>query len=161
MMRCWRSVVTMDGLPLFKPPYARLTAIDMNKGEHLWVSALGNGPRDHPLLADLDLPPLGHHIDGQSVLVAKTLVFATVWRRDRSRAKAPIIPQWDPWGDPDADRKLVYVFDKQTGELLREIDLDGHTAAAPMTYLHGGRQFIAIATGANEAVALVALSVPD
>ena len=161
MMRCCRSVVTMEGLPLFKPPYARLTAIDMNRGEHLWMSPLGNGPRNHPLLADLDLPPLGDHIDGQSVLVTKTLVLATVWRRDRGRAEAPIIPQWDPWGDPDASRKLVYVFDKQTGELLREIELDGHTAAAPMTYLHDGRQYIAIATGANEDVELVALSVPD
>ena len=56
-MRCCRSVVTTEGLPLFKPPYARLTAIDMNRGEHLWMSPLGNGPRNHPLLRDMDLPP--------------------------------------------------------------------------------------------------------
>ena len=160
MMRCCRSVVTKDGLPLFKPPYARLTAIDMNRGEHVWMSPLGNGPRNHPLLADLDLPPLGDHIDGQSVLVTKTLVFATVWKRDRGSGETPLIPMWEPWGDPDAGRKLVYVFDKQTGELLREIELDGHTAAAPMTYLHDGKQYIAIATGANADVRLVALSLP-
>ena len=75
--------------------------------------------------------------------------------------ETPIVPMWDPWGDPDAGRKLVYVFDKQTGELLREIELDGHTAAAPMTYLHEGKQYIAIATGANEEVELVALALPD
>ena len=161
LMRCCRSVVTKEGLPLFKPPYARLTAIDMNRGEHLWMSPLGNGPRNHPLLRDMDLPPLGDHIDGQSVLVTKTLVFATVWKRDRSAGETPIVPMWDPWGDPDAGRKLVYVFDKQTGELLREIELDGHTAAAPMTYLHEGRQYIAIATGANAEVELVVLALPD
>ena len=161
LMRCCRSVVTKEGLPLFKPPYARLTAIDMNKGEHLWMSALGNGPRNHPLLKDMDLPPLGDHIDGQSVLVTKTLVFATVWRRDRGSGEAPIVPMWDPWGDPDAGRKLVYVFDKETGEPLREIELDGHTAAAPMTYLHEGRQYIAIAIGANDEVELVALALPE
>ena len=161
LMRCCRSVVTKEGLPLFKPPYARLTAIDMNRGEHLWMSPLGNGPRNHPLLRDMDLPPLGDHIDGQSVLVTKTLVFATVWRRDRGSGEAPIVPMWDPWGDPDAGRKLVYVFDKQTGELLREIELSGHTAAAPMSYLHEGRQYIAVATGANDEVELVALALPE
>ena len=159
-MRCCRSVVTKEGLPLFKPPYARLTAIDMNKGEHLWMSPLGNGPRNHPLLADLDLAPLGDHVDGQSVLVTKTLVFASVWKRDRSSGEAPLVPMWEPWGDPDAGRKLVYVFDKQSGNLLREIELDGHTAAAPMAYFHKGRQYIVIATGANAEVELVALALP-
>ena len=52
------------------------------------------------------------------------------------------------------------MFDKQTGELLREVELDGHTAAAPMTYLHEGRQYIVVATGANEAIELVALALP-
>ena len=160
LMRCCRSVVTKEGLPLFKPPYARMTAIDMNTGEHVWMSPLGSGPRNHPLLREMDLPPLGDHIDGQSVLVTRTLVIASVWKRDRGAGETPIVPMWDPWGDADAGRKLLYVFDKQTGELLREIELDGHTAAAPMTYLHEGRQYIVVATGANEAVALVALALP-
>lgn len=47
------------GLPLFKPPYGRLVAIDLNRGEILWTSANGDGPRDHPAIAHLDLPPLG------------------------------------------------------------------------------------------------------
>ena len=161
LMRCCRSVVTREGLPLFKPPYARMTAIDMNTGEHVWMSPLGNGPRNHPLLRELDLPPLGDHIDGQSVLVTKTLVIASVWKRDRGAGETPIVPMWDPWGDPAAGRKLLYVFHKQTGELLREIELDGHTAAAPMTYLYEGRQYIVVATGANDAVALVALALPS
>ena len=155
-----RADTTIEGIPLFKPPWARLTAIDMHRGEILWVSPLGNGPRNHPLLRDLDLPPLGDHIDGQSVLVTKELVFAAVWRRDR-RDGSRLTPSWDPWGDPDAGRQLVYVFDKQNGEQLHVIELDGFAASAPMTYLHGGKQYLAMAVGGNEDNALVALSLPD
>ncbi len=53
------NVPRIEGLPIFKPPYGRITAIDMNQGEHAWVAANGDGPRDHPLIAHLDLPPLG------------------------------------------------------------------------------------------------------
>ena len=49
------------GLPLWKPPYTRMTAIDLNTGEHAWMIPTGNGDRirNHPMLRDLDLPPLG------------------------------------------------------------------------------------------------------
>ena len=151
---------TVEGIPLFKPPWARLTAFDMNRGEVLWISPLGNGPRNHPLLRDLDLPPLGDHIDGQSVLVTKELAFAAVWRRDR-RDGTRLTPSWEPWGDPDAGRKLIYAFDKRDGELLHVVELDGFAASAPMTYLHEGKQYIAVAVGGNEDNALVALSLPD
>ena len=151
---------TVEGIPLFKPPWARLTAIDMNRGEVLWISPLGNGPRNHPLLRDLDLPPLGDHIDGQSILVTSELAFAAVWRRDR-RDGSRLTPSWDPWGDPDAGRKLIYAFDKRNGELLHVVELDGFAASAPMTYLHEGKQYIAVAVGGNEDNALVALSLPD
>ncbi len=151
---------TVEGIPLFKPPWARLTAIDMNRGEILWISPLGNGPRNHPLLRDLDLPPLGDHIDGQSILVTSELAFAAVWRRDR-RDGSRLTPSWDPWGDPDAGRKLIYAFDKRDGELLHVVELDGFAASAPMTYLHEGKQYIAVAVGGNEDNALVALSLPD
>ena len=158
--RVRNAETTMDGLPLFKPPWARMTAIDMNRGEILWVSPLGNGPRNHPLLRDLDLPPLGDHIDGQSVLVTKTLVFATVWKRDR-RNGGRLTPSWDPWGDPDAGRKLVYAFDKQTGDLLHVVEMDGFAASAPMSYLHDGKQYLAMTVGGNEDNALIALSLPN
>ena len=63
-----------QGLPLFKPPYGRITAIDLNKGEQLWMTPNGDGPRDHPLLKPLNLPPLGNP-GRSSPLVTKTLVF--------------------------------------------------------------------------------------
>ena len=62
------------GLPLFKPPYGRISAIDMNEGEILWQVANGDGPRDNPAIAHLKLGPLGN--TGHSApLVTKTLLF--------------------------------------------------------------------------------------
>ena len=149
----------IDGLSIFKPPYARVTAIDMNRGTHAWMAPVGNGPRNHPLLQGLNLPPLGDFVDGESVLVTKTVLFVTTWRRQRGNG-FPLVTPWKPeHGDPDAARKLLYAFDKQTGRLLREIQLDGHSAAAPMTYVHGGKQYLAIAVGANADAEIVALAV--
>jgi hypothetical protein len=62
------------GLPLLKPPYGRITAIDLNTGTIAWMVANGDGPRDHPLLKPLNLPPLGN--PGRSApLATKTLLF--------------------------------------------------------------------------------------
>jgi quinoprotein glucose dehydrogenase len=149
-----------DGLPLFKPPYTRVTAIDMNRGEHMWVRPLGNGPRDHPLLKDLNLPALGDISEGQSALVTKTLLFVSVWRRQRD-GRVPLVPPWSPYGDPDFAKKILYVFDKQSGDLLREIELPGQAAASPLTYLYRGKQYLAMAVGGNEDAAIVALALPD
>ena len=67
------------GLPLWKPPYSRVTAIDMNSGDHVWMTPLGNGDRyrNNPMLRDLDLPPLGG--DGRGApLLTKTLLIIPV-----------------------------------------------------------------------------------
>jgi quinoprotein glucose dehydrogenase len=153
------SLMTIDGLPLFKPPYARVTALDLNKGDLLWTSAVGNGPRDHPLLKDLKLPPLGDAMDGIGVLATKNVLFITTWRRQRNDGR-PLVPGWHPYGDPDAGRKVLYAFDKRTGALLREFDMDGHSAAPPMSYMHNGKQYLVMAVGANEEAAIVAFGLP-
>ena len=153
------DLVTIEGLSIFKPPYARVTAIDMNKGEHLWVSPLGNGPRNHPLLKDLNLPPLGDGIHRASVLVTKTLLFVNVSRVANNGLPEP--RTWVQWQDPDAEQKLILAFDKSTGKLLREIELDGLSAAAPLTYLHGGKQYLVVAVGGGKTSEVVALSLPD
>ncbi|HWK48246.1 MAG TPA: PQQ-binding-like beta-propeller repeat protein, partial [Steroidobacter sp.] len=61
-------------LPITKPPYGSIVALDMNKGEILWRVANGDGPRNHPLLKDLNLPPLGTQ-NRASPLVTKSLLF--------------------------------------------------------------------------------------
>jgi quinoprotein glucose dehydrogenase len=150
--------MTVDGLPLFKPPYFRVTAIDMNKGERLWMSPLGNGPRTHPLLKGLNLPPLGGDYQRGSVLVTKTLLFVSMSAL-HSRGVPERAP-WAQWADPADARNLIYVFDKSSGTLLRAIELDGLSAAAPMTYMHGGRQYIVMATGGGLTSEIVALALP-
>lgn len=138
-----------NGLSIFKPPYSRVTAIDLNRGVHQWMAPLGNGPRNHPALASLKLPPLGDRMQMVSALVTKTLVFIGV------------IPVLGTAGaDADVARKLVYVFDKPTGAMLRAIELDGSSAATPMTYAYGGKQFVVVATGFGPSSELVALSLP-
>jgi quinoprotein glucose dehydrogenase len=79
------SLMRIEGLSIFKPPYSKLTAIDMNKGEILWETPIGNGPRHHPLLRDLRLPPLGDAIERLGVLVTKTLVFVNAQRLESAR----------------------------------------------------------------------------
>ncbi len=145
----------IDGLPIMKPPYATVTAYNMNRGEIAWQTAIGNGPRNHPLLKGLTLPPLGDDIWGGAILVTKTLLFVSVTHLNYHGQPAP--PPWREWGDPDIERKALYVFDKGTGAQLRVMEIqDG--GAAPMTYLHQGRQYIVVAARGGENSELVAFA---
>ena len=64
-----------QGLPIMKPPYGRITAIDLNTGRHVWMVPNADGPRDHPALKGLNLPPLGQPMHDR-VIVTPTLLFA-------------------------------------------------------------------------------------
>jgi quinoprotein glucose dehydrogenase len=152
------KATAIEGIPIFKPPFARVTAIDMNGGDVRWTSALGDGPRHHPRLKDLKLPPLGDFLDGESVMVTKTLLFSTVWRRDRITG-LPLVTPWDT-ADRASLRKLLYVFDKASGAQIHVVEMDGYSAAMPMTYLHGGRQYLVVGTGADLDAELVAFALP-
>ena len=86
-------------------------------------------------------------MQGVGVLLTKTLLFVS------------LIPQGAiPGSDPDVARKLIYVFDKASGTLLRAIDMDGFSAASPMTYFHRGKQYVAVATGSGPNSEIVAFS---
>jgi quinoprotein glucose dehydrogenase len=149
----------VDGLPLIKPPYARVTAINLNTGDHVWMTPIGNGPRNHPRLKDLNLPPLGDAIHGGAPLVTKTLLFVGVTYTFINGRPQPA--PWQKWSDPDFERKLLYVFDKRTGAVLRVIEMDGRSAAAPMTYMYRGKQYIVVAAGTAENCELVAFALPN
>jgi quinoprotein glucose dehydrogenase len=126
--------LNIDGLPLMKPPYGRITALDLNQGTKLWTMANGDGPRNHPLLRDLNLPPLGN-IGRPVALVTKTLLFLG----DASNAlygHAGIV-------GPAKFR----AYDKATGQLISQIDLPVGTTGGPMTYLAAGRQVIIVPVG--------------
>jgi quinoprotein glucose dehydrogenase len=133
-----------QGLPLFKPPYGRLVAIDLNKGEIKWTAANGDGPRDNPAIKDLKLPPLGE--PGRvGPLVTKSLVFMGEGLTQ------------DPVGS--GGRKFR-AFDKQTGQMVWETTLDGEATGVPMTYAWKGKQYLIIPMGgAGHPAEFIALTV--
>ena len=122
------------GLPLFKPPYGRISAIDMNAGEILWQVANGDGPREHPAIKHLNLGPLGN--PGHSApLVTKTLLF--VGEGSDAMVGAGRIPPDMPFDTaPNYGEPWFRAFDKATGEVLAEIELPAGTTGAPITYMH-------------------------
>ncbi len=143
-------------LPLFKPPWGRITAIDLNSGEQRWVSAMGEGPRDHPALADLNLPRLGWARRGFPLLTPTLLFIAQEGKRNFQRTVR---------GDVESmklenDDAYLMVYDPATGEFLGNIELPGNANGSPMTYALDGRQIIIVAIGGGDQPAeLVALGI--
>jgi quinoprotein glucose dehydrogenase len=136
------------GLPLTKPPYGRITAIDLNRGEHVWMVPNGDGPRDHPLLRPLNLPPLGQ--PGRAVpLLTKTLLFLG----EGSELMAAMLPGWGG--------HKFRAYDKASGKVLWETELPAGTTAGPMTYLFRNKQYIVVPIGEKDhAAEWVALGLP-
>ena len=147
------------GLPLFKPPFGRITAIDLRIGEHAWQVPLGDGPTRHPAIKHLGLGPLGSKEVGNQggLLVTKTLLIAFAPKYGENGELVP--------------GSVAQAYDKASGRLLAEFDVDISFYGAPITYLHRGRQYIVAAGGgtndrrapdweAREA-ALVAFALPE
>ena len=149
----YTPLIGPQGLSMFKPPYGRLTAIDLNAGDIAWQVANGEGPRDHPALRDLDLPWLGQG-GRASVLVTKSLVFLG----EGGNTGVATLPQW--WNGPGG--KMFRAYDKATGEVVWEIELPGGTTGAPMTYMVDGRQYIIATVGWDDMGSeLVAMALPE
>ncbi len=127
-----------DGLPLWKPPYSKVAALNLNTGEYAWETATGDGPRNHEALKELNLPPLGDGGKGFPLLT-KTVLFVA----QESRAK------------------LLYALEKQTGAVIAEIQLPHAPRGAPLTYMDEGKQYVVMAVGGQrEPEKLVALALP-
>jgi quinoprotein glucose dehydrogenase len=149
----WLMPARASGLPLTKPPYGRVTAIDLNKGEILWQVAHGEGPKDHPLLKDLDLPDLGapsnSFLSNSGCVITKTLVIYSHI-------------EVQPDGTHSPDKWWLIAYDKQTGERVWREKLPAPPFAVPMTYMHAGRQYVAVGVGgAQWPGALLAFALPD
>jgi quinoprotein glucose dehydrogenase len=143
-----RDAPYIDGLPLIKPPYGRIVAFDMNKGEKVWTAVNGDGPRNHPLLKDLKLPPLGT-ASRPTALVTKTLLFIG----DGSNLFGGIHPSM--WG------KGFRAYDKATGKVIWETELPSGTTSGPMTYIARGKQYIVVPIGGkDEPAEWIALGLP-
>lgn len=134
-----QSVDGPQGLPLTKPPYSRITAIDLNTGEHAWMVPHGEGERQAIIdKGILDPGPVGSQSRTGPVLT-KTLLFLA---------------------QRDNDRNLLRAFEKANGNVIAEIDLPLPPAGTPMTYMADGKQYISIAVGGGGDAKLVTLALP-
>ena len=141
-----------SGLWLTKPPYGRITAIDLNEGEIVWQVPHGEGPRDHPMLKDLNLPPLGApsntYLSHSGPVVTKTLVIYSH-------------VEVEPGAGASDTKWWLYAYDKQTGKVHWQEKLPLPPYAVPMTYMHGGKQYLVVGAGGSGAPqALLAYALP-
>ena len=132
-----------QGLPMTKPPYSKITAIDLNSGEHAWEVPVGSAPERitrHPALRDLDLSGVSG-VGRAVMMVSKSLLFATEGSN----------------GPP-----VLNAHDKRTGEKLGSIELPAPGMYGMMTYAHEGRQFIVVQVGQGGTVpgSLAAFALP-
>jgi len=136
------------GVPITKPPLGRITAIDLTSGEHVWMMANGDTPKaylDNPAFAGVDLPRMGKPTRA-GIVVTKTLLFAG-----------------EGWGTVGNIRgaPVFRAHDKQTGEILAEIELPATQSGPPSTYMVDGRQYIVMmVTDGKSPTELVALALP-
>jgi len=128
-----------DGLPLFKPPFSRITAIDMNTGEHLWyipVGEMSDRIRNHPALKDMDLPNGGSGTVAPMTVTPSMLMYASTA------------------GD---GTPMLFAVDKATGKEVGRVEVPERSRYGMMTYMHEGRQYIVLQTGSK----LTALALPS
>jgi glucose dehydrogenase len=135
----------IQGLEIIKPPYGRITAIDMNSGDHLWMIANADTPdrlTNHPLLEGVDLPRTG--IPTRSgILVTGSLLL-----------------QAEGTGAAGAS-PIFRAIDKQTGEIVGTLDLPLNQTGLPFTYEHDGKQYISMFVGGGGTPAeLVSYALP-
>ena len=148
------------GLPLFKPPYGRITAVDMNRGEILWQVPNGHGPRNHPAIRHLNLGRLGRP-GRPSPLATGTLLF--IAEGSDARNSGGRVPDGMPaeivtnYGEP-----WFRAYDKATGEVVWEFELPAGSTAPPVTYMDEGKQYIVVAISGKDEMPprFVAFSLP-
>ncbi|MDE2846106.1 MAG: PQQ-binding-like beta-propeller repeat protein [Gemmatimonadota bacterium] len=130
-------------IPLVRPPWGRITAVDMNTGDHVWMAPNGDTPqaiKDLPELAGVDLPRTGKATRIGS-LVTSTLLFA---------------------GEGFGGDPYLHAYDKATGEVVASIELPAAQSGMPMTYMHNDVQYLIMTVGASgHAAELVALKLGE
>jgi quinoprotein glucose dehydrogenase len=144
------SGLTVQGLPLFKPPYGAITAINLETGEIAWQVAHGETPdniRNHPLLKGLNIPRTGR-AGNIGIVTTSTLVIS---------GEAGFIT--NAQGQRGA---YLRAYDKANGKDAGAVFMPAGETGAPMTYMHNGKQYIVLAIGGQGFPAeVVAYALPD
>jgi quinoprotein glucose dehydrogenase len=141
--------LTIQGLPIIKPPYGRITAIDMNKGTIAWQIAHGETPdniKNHPALKGVNIPRTGRQ--GRiGVLVTKTLVIAG---------------EGGFFTTPNGRGAMLRAYDKITGNELGAVYMPAPQTGSPMTYFYNGRQYLIVPiAGQGYSAEFVAFRLPN
>jgi len=126
------------GIPIYKPPYSRITAIDMNTGEHAWMIPTGETPErilNNPAVQGLDIGNTGTGNLVPMVVTANMLVYSDVATD----------------GTP-----MLYAIDKSSGEILGEIEVSARSRYGMSSWVHEGHQYIILQTGPT----LTAMALP-
>ena len=111
---------------MYKPPYSKITAIDMNTGEHLWWIPVGDTPdnvKNHPALAGVDIPNTGTGRQAAQMVTPNMLMYT---------------------GSGSDGTPYLYSVDKATGEMLGKVELPESARYGMMTYMHDGKQHVVI-----------------
>ena len=131
------------GIPLVKPPWGRITAINLNTGQHQWMIPNGDTPEtilSNKQLYGIDVPRTGKPTRS-GILVTKTLLFA---------------------GEGFGGDPIFRAHDKSTGNIVAEIELPATQASPPSSYRFNGKQYIVMTIADGKAPAeLIALTIPD
>lgn len=131
-----------QGLPIYKPPYSRIVAIDMNTGEHLWEALNGETPeriRNHPALRNVDLPNTGQ--TSRAVTMATKTLLLTA--------------------EGSGGASVLHALDKASGDRIGTVELPAPGQYGMMGYMHEGRQYIVVQiAGRDLPGSLVALRLP-
>jgi quinoprotein glucose dehydrogenase len=128
-----------DDLPLFKPPYSRITAIDMNTGETLWWIPVGETPdriKKNPKLAGVNVGDTGTGRVATMTVTDTMLIYQ---------------------GETSDGTPHLFAVDKKTGKTLAKVKVPGITRYGMMSYMHNGHQYIMLQAGSK----LIAMGLPD
>lgn len=143
---------SVQGLPIVKPPYGILVAIDLDRGEVKFQVPHGDTPdniRNHPLLQGMDIPKTGQRgTSGVGLLITKTLVVMG----DPQVTTTPEHPRG----------AMLRAYDKETGEQVGALWMPAQQSGSPMTYMLDGKQYIVVAvSGGNHSGEYLAFTLPD
>lgn len=142
----WAGVGGPDGLPLFKPPFSTISAIDMNSGEYKWRVPAGKGPIDHPAIKAAGLKTVGvpHQsfiaITDDIVFTAPNGTYSVLGLNNRGTA---LIAQ----ATKEEKEAALYAYSAKTGKMLGEVEMPAGVFGAIMTYTANGKQYVVVPVG--------------
>jgi quinoprotein glucose dehydrogenase len=141
--------LTVQGLPLVKPPWGRITALDLNKGTMVWQVAHGETldvVTNHPMLKGVTIPRTGR-IGPIGTLTTKTLV---------------ISGESGFTSTPNGRGAKLYAYDKATGKEVASVLMPAPQTGSPMTYMLGGKQYLVVSiSGAGFPAEIIAYTAPN